>query len=89
MGKEIVILASGTRGDVQPYLALGLGLQSAGYRVSVAAPVAFRQMVEGFGFPLLRDYSDAGVSASEPASAPRREAYASASAAPEIRLPSQ
>ncbi len=53
MEKKIVILASGTRGDVQPYLALGLGLQSAGYRVSVAAPVAFRQMVEGFGFPFL------------------------------------
>jgi UDP:flavonoid glycosyltransferase YjiC (YdhE family) len=53
MKKKIVILASGTRGDVQPYLALGLGLQAAGYRVGVATHAAFRPLVEGRGLPFL------------------------------------
>lgn len=53
MMKKIVILASGTRGDVQPYLALGLGLQAAGYRVGVATHAAFRPLVEGRGLPFL------------------------------------
>ena len=34
---HIRLLALGTRGDVQPYIALGLGLKRAGYAVSVAA----------------------------------------------------
>lgn len=32
---RIVILALGSRGDVQPYLALGKGLQAAGHRVRI------------------------------------------------------
>src|SRR3989304_4329314 len=42
MPKPITLLTSGTRGDVQPYLALGLGLQAAGYRVVVATHANFR-----------------------------------------------
>ena len=53
MAKTIVILASGTCGDVQPYLALGLALQSAGYRVSVATHAAFQPWVESLGLPFL------------------------------------
>ncbi len=55
MGKEIVILASGTRGDVQPYLALGLGLRAAGCTVRVATHPGFRTLVErqGLTFALL------------------------------------
>ena len=49
MPKTIVLLASGTRGDVQPYLALGLGLQVAGYRAVVATHPGFRSAVEGWG----------------------------------------
>jgi hypothetical protein len=30
---EISLVAIGSRGDVQPYIALGLGLQRAGYQV--------------------------------------------------------
>jgi sterol 3beta-glucosyltransferase len=33
----ITILTTGSRGDVQPYLALGIELKRAGYRVQVAA----------------------------------------------------
>jgi UDP:flavonoid glycosyltransferase YjiC (YdhE family) len=30
---RITVLTLGTRGDVQPYVALGLGLQRAGHQV--------------------------------------------------------
>ena len=49
MPKTILLLASGTRGDVQPYLALGLGLQAAGYRTVVATHPSFRRAVESRG----------------------------------------
>ena len=37
MEKMVSILTVGSRGDVQPFLALGLGLQNAGFRVRIAA----------------------------------------------------
>jgi len=49
MRKTIALLTSGTRGDVQPYIALGLGLQDAGYRVQIATHVSFRALVERYG----------------------------------------
>jgi sterol 3beta-glucosyltransferase len=42
----VVMLASGTRGDVQPFLALALGLRRAGIRAVVAAAPRFRSLVE-------------------------------------------
>ncbi len=39
---QITIVVIGTRGDVQPYIALGLGLQSAGHQIRLAAPVNFK-----------------------------------------------
>jgi len=42
---HVTLLTAGTRGDVQPYVALGLGLRRAGYTVRVAAPDAFRALV--------------------------------------------
>ncbi len=51
MSKLIVLLTSGTRGDVQPFIALALGLQSAGYRVRVAAHASERQLVENRSLP--------------------------------------
>lgn len=53
MPKPITLLTSGTRGDVQPYLALGLGLQAAGYRVVVATHANFRALVESRGLPFV------------------------------------
>ncbi len=32
---QVAILTIGTRGDIQPYIALGRGLQAAGYEVKV------------------------------------------------------
>jgi sterol 3beta-glucosyltransferase len=47
--KTITLLTSGTRGDVIPYLALGLGLCDAGFNVRIAAPVGFSSLVETNG----------------------------------------
>jgi UDP:flavonoid glycosyltransferase YjiC (YdhE family) len=46
---RIVIIALGTRGDVQPYLALGRGLQRAGHQVRLATHTNFRQFVQEHG----------------------------------------
>ncbi len=50
---RITILAIGTRGDVQPCLALGLGLRSAGHDVRVSAFSDFEQLVSQAGLPFL------------------------------------
>jgi len=42
---RIVILTIGTFGDVQPYTALGVGLQEAGYKVCLATHEPFRDFI--------------------------------------------
>ncbi len=42
---RITILAVGSRGDAQPYTALGMGLQQAGHEVKIATHEVFREMV--------------------------------------------
>lgn len=52
------ICTYGTRGDVQPYIALALGLMDRGNRVTVLAPENFRDFVESYGvhfYPLHGD----------------------------------
>jgi len=46
---RITILTVGTRGDLQPYIALGRGLQSAGYQVRLATNAPYKDTVEGQG----------------------------------------
>jgi sterol 3beta-glucosyltransferase len=46
---KIAILTSGTRGDVQPYVALGKALQARGHDVILACPDNFAAWVEGHG----------------------------------------
>lgn len=46
---RIAIQTLGTRGDVQPYLALSLELARRGHDVQVAAPLQFEAMVAGRG----------------------------------------
>jgi sterol 3beta-glucosyltransferase len=48
---RIAILTSGSRGDVQPYIALALGLQDAGYEVVVGADSHFSGLVDGYRVP--------------------------------------
>lgn len=51
---KIVLTASGTRGDVQPYIALGLGLKSKGHAVIIATEERLRPLVEEFGLRYAR-----------------------------------
>ena len=46
---EIAIVASGTRGDVQPYIALGQGLHKAGYRVRLLTSDNFATLAADAG----------------------------------------
>lgn len=48
---HITILAIGSRGDVQPFVALGLGLQEAGYTVRIAAAEDYEPLVRAYGLP--------------------------------------
>lgn len=58
---RITILAMGSRGDVQPYLALALGLQAQGHEVRFAAYTNFEQGVRSRALsyvPVLGDYHE-------------------------------
>jgi len=46
---RVVLFGFGSRGDVQPYVALGLGLQAAGYDVVIAAGQNFAPFVQASG----------------------------------------
>lgn len=46
---KILLIASGTRGDVQPFVALGDGLAAHGHKVTLAAPKNFSGMIEAAG----------------------------------------
>jgi len=47
------IITSGSRGDVQPFIALALALMEKGHEVTLVAPENFRKFVEGFGVSYL------------------------------------
>ncbi len=53
---RIVILALGTRGDVQPHVALGRGLKAAGYAVTLLALDDFEALIRAAGL----DFFSAG-----------------------------
>ena len=58
---NITILTYGSRGDVQPFLPLSLGLMSRGHKVILAAPARFKSLVEEHGitfFSLAGDPED-------------------------------
>lgn len=67
---KITILTYGSRGDVQPFLPLSLGLMKRGHAVSLAAPSRFKTLVEeqaiyfvpiaGNPEELSRGFNDAG-----------------------------
>lgn len=46
---RVLLFGFGSRGDVQPFVALGKGLKAAGYDVAVAAGTNFRDFVESAG----------------------------------------
>src|SRR5215210_9191126 len=52
---RVTITTGGSRGEVQPYVALGRGLEAAGHEVRISAPAAYQQFVRerGLGFHLI------------------------------------
>ena len=58
---RVAIHTLGTRGDVQPYLALALGLTRRGHDVQIAAPAQFETMIRQRGIacaPLPGEFLD-------------------------------
>ncbi|MEM9751126.1 MAG: glycosyltransferase, partial [Pseudomonadota bacterium] len=58
---KISIATQGSRGDVQPYLALAIALKAAGFEPTLVAPPNFQEWVEGFGVRFIGvgpDYSE-------------------------------
>jgi len=56
--RTVALVTLGSRGDVQPFVALGLVLRRAGFRVVVATQREFRAFVERYGltfYPLARE----------------------------------
>ncbi|MBZ0289122.1 MAG: glycosyltransferase, partial [Anaerolineae bacterium] len=46
---KMLIYTVGSRGDIQPFIALALGLQAAGHDVLLSAPAAFEAFVAEYG----------------------------------------
>lgn len=48
---KIFMSTMGTRGDIQPFIALGQGLQAAGHQVALCTAEGYRSFVEEHGVP--------------------------------------
>lgn len=55
---RVLILTFGTRGDVQPYVALAAGLRAAGHEAGICTAEGFRELVTGAGVPYLHMSND-------------------------------
>lgn len=51
---KVCIITIGTRGDVQPYIALGRGLQEAGHEVTLATLAGFESAITQYGLQYSR-----------------------------------
>lgn len=58
---QIAVVAAGSRGDVQPYVALGKGLQAAGFAVRIVTSIDFERLVLDAGL----DFCSTGESIEE------------------------
>jgi sterol 3beta-glucosyltransferase len=50
---KITILTYGSRGDIQPFIALARGLQKNGHQIKLAAPHRFADFVAGYEVPFV------------------------------------
>lgn len=50
---RVTILTTGGRGDIQPYVGLGVGLQRAGHQVRIPAPEDFRDLITRAGLEFM------------------------------------
>ncbi len=46
---KILLTSHGTRGDVQPYLALAVGLQKAGHQATLATAYTYTEWIQSYG----------------------------------------
>jgi sterol 3beta-glucosyltransferase len=53
MSKQITLLTYGTRGDIEPFLALAVALARAGYRPLLAGPRPFQTLAAGHDVPFV------------------------------------
>jgi sterol 3beta-glucosyltransferase len=51
---NITLMAFGSRGDVQPFLALAVALRERGHTVMLAAPGDFETQIKAYGIPYIR-----------------------------------
>lgn len=51
---HITVVAIGSRGDIQPYIALGQGLQRAGHHVRLNTHLDFEALVREHGLEFAR-----------------------------------
>ena len=85
---RVLLSTIGSRGDVQPLVALALQLKALGQEVQLCAPPDFRGWIESFGIPVIsigpevRRFAAAGTAATAaPPSAERRRQLAEATVA--------
>ena len=64
---QITIVTVGTRGDVEPFVALGIGLQKAGHVVKIATHEMFKDFVteNGLGFALVSGNVQEAINSTE------------------------
>jgi vancomycin aglycone glucosyltransferase len=76
---QVLLSTIGSRGDVQPLVALAVGLRDLGHGVRLCVPPDFRGWIEGRGFPVvpigpeLRGIAHAGQNAAPPTPEQRRQ----------------
>ncbi|PIQ26019.1 hypothetical protein COW36_02570 [bacterium (Candidatus Blackallbacteria) CG17_big_fil_post_rev_8_21_14_2_50_48_46] len=49
---RILVAGHGSRGDIQPLLALAVGLQAAGHEIEMISPPDFTAWIQGYGIPV-------------------------------------
>lgn len=54
MAKRVFVATSGSRGDVEPFLALSKALKTAGYDVVLSAPPDFGEWIASHGIAHIR-----------------------------------
>jgi sterol 3beta-glucosyltransferase len=68
---KITFLCLGTRGDVQPYIALAIALKQSGFTPKIAAPLNFEAFIEQHGI----DYSPIHMNTEEGLKSPEGRAW--------------
>src|ERR1041385_6316923 len=75
---RVLLSTIGSRGDVQPLVALAMQLRALGQEVRLCVPPDFRDWIESFGFsvipigPEVRGFAAAGTSSKMAAPSPER-----------------